>query len=52
MKQWKRFFYQPGLPLGADGRRVTGSPKHIEISKHETTCSLEDMIKKSKKLLN
>ena len=41
MKQWKRFFYQPGLPLGADGRRVTGSPKHIEISKN---AALESMV--------
>ena len=41
MKQWKRFFYQPGLPLGEDGRRVTGSEKHIEISKN---AAIESMV--------
>lgn len=41
MKQWKRFFYQPGLPLGEDGRRVTGSKKHIEISKN---AAIESMV--------
>ena len=25
MKKWTRFFYQPGLPLGEEGRRATGS---------------------------
>lgn len=33
MERWTRFFYQPGLPLGADGRRVTGSPEHIALSR-------------------
>lgn len=33
MKNWKRFLYQPGLPLGRDGRRVTGSKEHIELSR-------------------
>ena len=41
MKQWTRFFYQPGLPLGEDGRRVTGCKKHIEISKN---AALESMV--------
>ena len=33
MRRWQRFFYQPGLPLGKDGRRVTGSKQHIELSR-------------------
>ncbi|MCR5469080.1 MAG: glycoside hydrolase family 3 C-terminal domain-containing protein [Lachnospiraceae bacterium] len=34
MKKWTRFNYLPGLPLGEDGRRVTASDKHIELSKN------------------
>ena len=34
MKQWIRANYQPMLPLGKDGRRVTASPEHILISKN------------------
>lgn len=37
MERWTRFFYQPGLPLGSDGRRVTGSPEHIALS-HEAAA--------------
>ena len=33
MNKWARFFYQPGLPMGKDGRRVTGSPEHIALSR-------------------
>ena len=33
MKKWIRPLYQPGLPLGRDGRRVTASPEHIALSK-------------------
>ena len=33
MKKWTRANYLPGLPLGADGRRVTASPAHITLSK-------------------
>ena len=33
MGKWNRFLYQPGLPLGEDGKRVTGSEKHIELSR-------------------
>ena len=33
MRKWARFFYQPCLPLGEDGRRVTGQSAHIELSK-------------------
>ena len=34
MKKWIRARYLPGLPLGKDGRRVTASPAHIELSKN------------------
>ena len=33
MSKWQRFRYQPCLPLGKDGRRVTGSPSHIALSR-------------------
>ena len=37
MTRWIRHLYQPGLPLGEDGRRVTGSPEHIELSRRGAT---------------
>lgn len=33
MEQWTRFFYQPSLPIGRDGKRVTGSKEHIALSR-------------------
>ena len=33
MKKWLRPLHQPGIPLGKDGRRVTASAAHIELSK-------------------
>ncbi len=33
MERWARAKYQPVLPLGEDGRRVTGSREHIRLSK-------------------
>ncbi len=33
MRKWARFFYQPCLPLGKDGRRVTGAKDHIALSR-------------------
>ena len=33
MEKWTRFFYQPCLPLGEEGRRVTGSREHIRLSR-------------------
>ncbi len=33
MEKWTRAFYQPVLPLGEDGRRITGSKEHILLSK-------------------
>lgn len=33
MEKWQRSFFQPVLPLGEDGRRVTGSKEHIALSR-------------------
>ena len=33
MDKWTRALYQPGLPLGENGERLTGSKRHIELSK-------------------
>ncbi len=37
MDKFARFRYQPCLPLGEDGRRVTASPKHIKLSRDAAT---------------
>ena len=34
MQKWRRLLYQPNLPLGADGQRVTAGPEHIALSKN------------------
>ena len=33
MNKWERLQYQPCIPLGEDGKRVTGCQKHIDISR-------------------
>ena len=33
MGKWQRSFYQPGIGLGEDARRVTGCKEHIELSR-------------------
>ena len=33
MERWARAKYQPALPMGADGRRVTAGEEHIRLSK-------------------
>ena len=33
MKQWTRANFQPSVPLGQDGLRVTASPEHIRLSR-------------------
>ena len=37
MERWNRFKRQPVLPLGADGRRITGSAEHIAVSRRAAT---------------
>lgn len=34
MEKWARAMYQPSLPMGENGRRLTGSREHIELSKN------------------
>lgn len=34
MEHWSRVNYIPNLPLGENGQRVTGSKKHIELSRY------------------
>ena len=33
MERWIRARFQPGLPLGSDGRRITAGKKHIALSR-------------------
>ena len=33
MEKWIRARFQPGLPLGSDGRRVTAGKEHIALSR-------------------
>ena len=33
MVKWQRALYQPGVPLGENGTRVTASKEHREMSK-------------------
>ena len=33
MDKWTRAFYQPCLPIGEDGKRVTGCEEHIRLSR-------------------
>ena len=33
MDKYARFRYQPCIPLGTDGRKVTGSPEHAALSR-------------------
>ena len=34
MTKWQRILYQPNLPLGENGQRVTACKEHIELSKY------------------
>lgn len=41
MDRWARFNFQPVLPIGTDGTRVTGGRAHIELSR---TAATEGMV--------
>ena len=41
MQKWSRLNYQPNLPLGADGERLTAGAEHIAVSKK---AALEGMV--------
>ena len=47
MAKWQRSFFQPVLPLGEDGRRVTGSKEHIALSRMAAGCLLYTSISAS-----
>lgn len=34
MTKWRRILYQPNLPLGENGERITGCAEHIEFAKN------------------
>lgn len=34
MQKWRRILYQPNLPLGENGQRITACPEHIALSKN------------------
>ena len=37
MEKYARFKYMPCLPLGEDGRRITASKKHTQLSRRAAT---------------
>ena len=48
MEKWIRARFQPGLPLGSDGRRVTAGKEHIALSRK---AAREEMEKAAKNIL-
>lgn len=50
MKKWARFLYQPCLPMGENGKRVTGSEEHIDLSRRAATEGMV-LLKNEKKIL-
>ncbi len=37
MQKWVRAMYQPAIPMGVNGQRVTGCAEHIELSRKAAT---------------
>ena len=50
LSKWARHFYQPVLPLGKDGKRVTGSREHIALSRRAAAEGMV-LLKNEKKVL-
>ncbi len=50
MEKWARSRYQPCLPLGENGTRVTGSKKHRELSRR-AACEGTVLLKNNNRLL-
>ncbi len=48
--KWQRIRYMPATPLGEDGRRVTASQAHIDLS-HEAACEGMVLLKNDGQLL-
>ncbi len=50
MDKWTRIRFSPGLPLGEDGKRVTGCEEHIKISRNAAEEGMV-LLKNNNKLL-
>ena len=50
MAKWQRFRYYPALPLGEDGRMITGCQDHIELSRKAAAEGMV-LLKNEKSLL-
>lgn len=50
MQKWTRVMYQPNVPLGENGEKVTASKKHIELSKEAAKEGIV-LLKNDKKVL-
>lgn len=50
MEKWSRFLYQPCLPLGEEGRRITGCREHIQLSR-EAAAEGMVLLKNEKQVL-
>ena len=37
MEKWVRAYYQPNLPLGEDGRKVTACVEHLALARKAGT---------------
>ena len=37
MERFCRINFQPSIPMGEDGKRITGSQKHIDLSRKAAT---------------
>ena len=48
--KWQRIRYMPMMPMGADGRRITASKAHIDLS-HEAACEGMVLLKNEGNLL-
>lgn len=50
MEKWSRAKYSPAIPLGEDGKRITGCQKHIDLS-HKAACEGIVLLKNSDNVL-
>lgn len=50
MNKWRRYFFQPSLPMGCDGKRITGSEEHMQLSR-QAACEGMVLLKNKNHLL-
>lgn len=50
MAKWQRALYQPVLPIGEDGKRITGCKEHIELSRRAASEGMV-LLKNERKVL-